>query len=85
MLNVAVATYETEFDMKLKANATAKNLFDTIVATTGIREVKNASSQCLILFLSKFIWQCQWRQEFIVSFDGRKSPSNNYFNIWAYK
>ena len=41
MLNVAVSTYETEFDMKLKSNATAKNLFDTIVATTGIREVRD--------------------------------------------
>ena len=38
MLNVKVATLETEFDMKLKSNATGKHLFDTIVATTGIRE-----------------------------------------------
>ena len=40
MLNVSVATLETEFDMKLKSNATGKHLFDTIVATTGIREVR---------------------------------------------
>ena len=36
---VRVSTFETEFDLKLKHSATAKNLFDTIVSTTGIREV----------------------------------------------
>ena len=39
MLNVKVSTLETEFDMKLKSGATGKHLFDTIVTTTGIREV----------------------------------------------
>jgi hypothetical protein len=38
-LNVTVSTFETEFDMQLKKDATGKNLFDAITATTGIREV----------------------------------------------
>ncbi len=38
-LNVTVSTYETEFDMQLRPNATGRNLFDAITATTGIREV----------------------------------------------
>ena len=40
-MNVTVSTFETEFDMKLKPNALGKNLYDTIVATTGIREVRD--------------------------------------------
>ncbi len=39
MMSVTVSTYETEFTMKLKHNATAKDLFDSIQSTTGIREV----------------------------------------------
>ena len=42
-MNVTVSTFETEFDMKLKPNALGKNLYDTIVATTGIREVRGKS------------------------------------------
>ena len=38
--SVKVSTFETEFTMKIKANATGKDLFDSIVATTGIREVR---------------------------------------------
>jgi len=40
MLNVSVATLENEFDLKIASNATGKMLFDTIAATTGIREVR---------------------------------------------
>ena len=39
MLPVRVSTLETEFDLKLKKSALAQNLFDTIISTTGIREV----------------------------------------------
>ncbi len=42
-MSVKVSTYETEFDLQLKPNSNGKELIDTIVNLTGIREVRESA------------------------------------------
>jgi hypothetical protein len=45
---LTVSTFETELDIWLEQNATGKDLFDTVCAKIGIREVR---SKCMSIWV----------------------------------